>query len=251
MMFYVIEMMRKIFINFLPIHIKEYYFNNIEDKGINARINSIVIFIILMFLFSVLFIFLTDKMSDNEMVLFDDFITENILFYRSPHLNIIMKYITFIGDLFGYITLCIILGLFFYFKKNWSISLQITLVLVLASGLNVFLKSAISRPRPLVNRIIYADFYSFPSGHAMSAIVFYGFVSYLSLILLKKYWQKSLIVTFSVFMIFAIGISRIYLGVHYPSDILAGYLAGTAWLMFCLTILNILTLRKTRLSSYK
>ncbi|OAQ38106.1 hypothetical protein A5893_14980 [Pedobacter psychrophilus] len=243
--------MRKIFIKFLPKHIKDYYINNVDDKGINSKINSIIIFVILMFLFSVAFIFLTDKMSDNEMVSIDDFITNHIIFYRSAHLNIIMKYITFVGDLFGYLILCIILGLFFYFKKNWRVSLEITLVLVLASGLNVFLKNVISRPRPLINRIVYANFYSFPSGHAMSAIVFYGFISYLCLILLKKLWQKVMIVLFCVVMIFAIGISRIYLGVHYPSDILAGYLAGTAWLMFCLVILNVLTLRKTRLNSYE
>jgi membrane-associated phospholipid phosphatase len=115
----------------------------------------------------------------------------------------------------------------------------------------VFLKNFISRPRPLINRIIYADFYSFPSGHAMSAIVFYGFISYLSIILIKKIWQKTLMIFFCVCMIFAIGISRIYLGVHYPSDILAGYLAGMTWLMFCLIFLNILILRKIRLNSYK
>ncbi|MBC7655244.1 MAG: phosphatase PAP2 family protein [Oligoflexus sp.] len=190
-------------------------------------------------------------MSHNEMMNFDEFITNHIIFYRSPHLNIIMKYITFVGDIFGYIILCVIFGLFFYFKKNWRVSLQITLVLVLASGINVFLKNFISRPRPLINRIMYANFYSFPSGHAMSAIVFYGFISYLSLLLLNKTWQKGLIITFCILMIFAIGISRIYLGVHYPSDILAGYLAGMAWLMFCLVVLNILTLRKIRLNSYK
>ena len=114
--------MEKLFIKFLPNKIKDYYLNNLDDVGIKSKLKTIILFIILMLLFAFVFILLTEKMSRNKMVNFDDFITNQIVFYRSPHLNIIMKYITFIGDIFGYIALCIILGLFFFFKKFVSFS---------------------------------------------------------------------------------------------------------------------------------
>jgi ABC-type Na+ efflux pump permease subunit len=109
--------MEKLFIKFLPDKIKDYYLNNLDDVEIKSKLKTIVLFIILMLSFAFVFILLTEKMSHNKMVNFDDFITNQIVFYRSPHLNIIMKYITFIGDIFGYIALCIILGLFFSSKK--------------------------------------------------------------------------------------------------------------------------------------
>ncbi len=194
------------------------------------------------------FILLTTSMSHNELKTFDQEVVADVIQYRGNTLTVIMKFVTTIGDIFGYLFLVAIMGLFFYLRKRWRTALEVTLVLVLASGLNIVLKEVISRPRPIINRIVYADFYSFPSGHAMSAIVFYGFISYLSIILIKKGWLKTVIIMGCAFMVMIIGISRIYLGVHFPSDILAGYLAGSSWLMLCIIVLNFMALRKIRLS---
>lgn len=228
----------------LPEKIRKFYLQNINDGNLNPHFTTIFVAIIIMVIGIVLFILLTNKMSKNETQGLDDLIISAIIKYRSNSLTILMKTVTTIGDIFGYLFLVSTMALFFYIRKRWRTSIEVALVLVLASGLNVFLKFIISRPRPIINRIVNADFYSFPSGHAMSAIVFYGFIAYLSIVLIKKRLIKSLIIALCASMVAIIGISRIYLGVHFPSDILAGYLAGISWLMFCIIILNVVTLKK-------
>ncbi|MEO5910409.1 MAG: phosphatase PAP2 family protein [Pelobium sp.] len=228
----------------LPSKIRKFYLQNINDSTLTPHFTTIFVAIIIMVIGIVLFLLVTNKMRDNEMQGFDDFIVSSIIKYRSERLTILMKTVTTIGDIFGYLFLVTMMALFFYLRKRWRTALQVALVLVLASGLNVFLKFIISRPRPIINRIANAGFYSFPSGHAMSAIVFYGFIAYLSIALIKKRGVKSLIIMLCASMVAIIGISRIYLGVHFPSDILAGYLAGISWLMFCIIILNVITLKK-------
>ncbi|RKD14485.1 hypothetical protein BCY91_08420 [Pelobium manganitolerans] len=208
------------------------------------------IFIALAFLLVGVFCFyeLTEELSDNKLELFDNFIIEHVVSWRTPLHTEWMKSVTLVGNLIGYVLIIPILTIFFIIRKNWRLSIEITLVLLLSSGLNVVLKNIIGRERPPeIGRLVEAQFYSFPSGHAMSAITFYGFIIYLSAILIKKAWLKTLIIVLCLVMTVLIGFSRIYLGVHFPSDILAGYLAGFAWLMFCVLVLNLITLSKLKL----
>jgi membrane-associated phospholipid phosphatase len=89
--------------------------------------------------------------------------------------------------------------------------------------------------------------YGFPSGHALGSLVLYGFLAYL---LGQRYPRRSgLIYGIAGAMIGAIGLSRLYLGVHYPTDILAGYAVGGLWLMICLGLLRSKGRRDVRPSS--
>ncbi|MBA4495598.1 phosphatase PAP2 family protein [Paenactinomyces guangxiensis] len=107
--------------------------------------------------------------------------------------------------------------------------------------LNITLKSLIQRPRPNLQHLIEVDGYSYPSGHAMVAAAFYGMIGYLVWFNLrtkgKPSWYE---IVFTVLLILAIGTSRVYLGVHYPSDVIAGFAAGGVWLVACIKGLNIL-----------
>ncbi len=212
------------------------------------ELSTIIIAFVLMIIAVISFYGLTEELADDDLKTFDEFFVSHIVGLRGPLISKIMLSATFIGNLVGYLLIIPILTVFFIIRKNWRLSIEITLVLLLSSGLNIVLKNLIERQRPPeIGRLVFAEFYSFPSGHAMSAITFYGFIVYLSFILIKKAWLKYGIILLCMFITVLIGISRIYLGVHYPSDILAGYIAGLGWLMFCILILNLITLSKLKL----
>lgn len=86
------------------------------------------------------------------------------------------------------------------------------------------------RPQPFFDTPL-PDSYSFPSGHALVPFCFYGAAAALSMTKEKRRWVRTAIWTATVVLILAIGISRVYLGVHYPSDVLAGYLAALVWVL--------------------
>lgn len=123
------------------------------------------------------------------------------------------------------------LFLFKYKEKIAAFWLLINAALIQGLG-NTLLKLFFNRPRPSVEHLVYAGGTSFPSGHAMGSMLFYGTF----ILLMPKFIQNTklrLIIQFLLgLLILLIGTSRIYLGVHYPTDILGGFLMGAAWLCF-------------------
>jgi undecaprenyl-diphosphatase len=117
-------------------------------------------------------------------------------------------------------------------------------ILLLASTiggivLDGILKLEFNRPRPAIFiPAVHTVTSSFPSGHAMSAAVVYSTVAYLAARLHKRRWARWLVMTAALIMIAAISISRLYLGVHYPSDVVAGVAIGLAWAGFCMATLE-------------
>jgi membrane-associated phospholipid phosphatase len=106
--------------------------------------------------------------------------------------------------------------------------------------LNVGLKLFFAKPRPNLGTYLLTEkSFSFPSGHALGSMVIYGFLAYL----LASHFPKFslLIYAAAVGLIAAIGFSRLYLGVHWPTDVLAGYAVGFLWLMTCITLLKLQT----------
>ena len=112
------------------------------------------------------------------------------------------------------------------------------LLLVASAGgivLNAVLKSSFDRPRPqLFEWLTVPSSSSFPSGHAMSSAIVYFTVAYLIARLEKRRWMRTLTIVSSLLLVLLISVSRLYLGVHYPSDVLAGVIIGLAWAGFCL-----------------
>jgi membrane-associated phospholipid phosphatase len=103
--------------------------------------------------------------------------------------------------------------------------------------LNQGMKLAFARPRPtLWHPLVQETSYSFPSGHALGSLVLYGFLAYL----LVRFYPRTALLTYStaVIVIGLIGLSRLYLGVHYPTDIMAGYIVGLLWLSICVAMLK-------------
>ena len=116
------------------------------------------------------------------------------------------------------------------------------LLLIATAGglaLDMVLKLYFNRPRPHVFVWGTQAFgSSFPSGHSMSATIVYSTVAYLAARLHSRAWARAVTMSIALLVILLIGTSRIYLGVHYPSDVLAGIIVGLAWAAFCMATLE-------------
>ena len=173
----------------------------------------------------------------NKEIMNGDIIGYKIIstFLISDFATPIAKFITNFGGAIFLITLTVIL---FILIKNKKIGLSIFSNLVIITVLNQLLKRILQRPRPTEFRIIEETGYSFPSGHSMVSMAFYGYLIYLIYKYVKnKYIKWISIIALSILICF-IGISRIYLGVHYTSDVLGGFLLSISYLIIYVSVVN-------------
>ena len=147
----------------------------------------------------------------------------------------IAKFITNFG---GVIRLIFITTILLIFIKNKLIKIYIVLNLAISGILNQILKNIVQRPRPTEFRLIDEKGYSFPSGHSMVSAAFHGFLIYLIFKNVKNKYLKWISIILLTILIILIGISRIYLGVHYTSDVLAGFLISISYLIIFTSIVN-------------
>ncbi|MEJ8548506.1 phosphatase PAP2 family protein [Brevibacillus borstelensis] len=186
-----------------------------------------------------------DEVMEQELTSFDHAVIHWIQSLISPQLTAIMKFFTFLGSTAALLALLVTSAvLMIWQKKRWE---ALFLVLALSGGVvfNQLLKWIFHRQRPNLHRLIEETGYSFPSGHSMSSIIFYGMLGMLFFMFARKRTPKIIITAAAIVLVLSIGISRIYLGVHYPSDVLAGFAAGGAWLTICLMGLKlVLELRR-------
>lgn len=158
-----------------------------------------------------------------------------VLFVRDPFLNRIMLFVT---DLAGLPALGFIVALtvFLMVRRAWMRAAIFVVGVSTALGLHSILKWIFDRPRPNFSQaLISVSSSSFPSGHAVTAVVLYGFFAYVLIGIVRSWRTKITIFLATIFIIFFIGLSRIYLGVHWPSDIWGGYLLGAWWLVVMIT----------------
>lgn len=169
--------------------------------------------------------------SDEKIGHFDSMVISAVQGLETPGLTKVMKLFTFIGSTRVVIILSLVLLLFLYKILYHRLELILFVSVIAGAGiLNGVLKHFFQRTRPNLHRLIEISGYSFPSGHAMSAFAFYGVLAFLLWRHISTRIGRTILIIVSCFMILAIGISRIYLGVHYPSDIIGGYFASGFWL---------------------
>lgn len=173
----------------------------------------------------------------NKEIMKGDIIGYNLVsrFLISDFSTPIAKFITSFGGATILIVLTVMLvGII----KNRKIGISIFANLGMITVLNQLLKQILQRPRPTEYKIIEESGYSFPSGHSMVSMAFYGYLIYLIYKHIEnKYLKWTLIVALSI-LIALIGISRIYLGVHYTSDVLAGFLISISYLIAFVHVVN-------------
>ena len=187
------------------------------------------------FISLILFLTITENVFNNEIIKGDTIgynIVSNLI---SDKLTPLVKMVTWFGSATCLILLTVIL---FVIIKNKKAGLLIGTNLVIITILNQTLKSLLQRPRPTGFRIINETGYSFPSGHSMISMAFYGFLIYLIYKNVKNKYLKFTLIIILIILIISIGLSRIYLGVHYTSDVLAGFLLSIAYLIFYCNVVD-------------
>ncbi len=147
----------------------------------------------------------------------------------------IAKFITNFGGTIFLITLTIVLLVLI---KNKKIGISIFSNLVIVTILNQLLKAILQRSRPTEYRIVEETGYSFPSGHSMVSMAFYGYLIYLIYKYVKNKYIKWISIVLLSILVCSIGISRIYLGVHYTSDVLGGFLISMSYLVIYISAVN-------------
>ncbi len=173
----------------------------------------------------------------NKEIMNGDIIGYKIIstFLISDFATPIAKFITNFGGAIFLILLAITL---FILIKDKRIGLSIFINLLIVTGLNQIIKHILQRPRPTEFRIIEETGYSFPSGHSMVSMAFYGYLIYLIYKYIKNKYVKWISIVILSILICSIGISRIYLGVHYTSDVLGGFLLSMSYLVVFISTVN-------------
>lgn len=180
-----------------------------------------------------LFTVLANTYDSNVIEYLDIQGIKRIQSFEQANITFVMKFFSYIGDTLRVIliSVMILFVLFKVFHQRKELILFLV-VLIGSTILNVLLKNYFHRERPNLVRMIIEDGYSFPSGHTMAALSLYGIISFLMWRHIPQQSGRILFICISAFFILGIGLSRIYLGAHYPSDVLGAYLISGSWLTF-------------------
>jgi membrane-associated phospholipid phosphatase len=157
----------------------------------------------------------------------------------NPDRNVVMLFFTFLGKHQFLIPANLILIFYFLFvaRQTWF-SIRILTISLSSLLLMLLLKRLFQRKRPLSPLLKAARGLSFPSGHAIMSVTFYGLLAYMLQLSIHDDFIKYLVTLLIIILIGVIGYSRIYLRVHYASDVIAGFLIGFLWLVISLSVIN-------------
>jgi membrane-associated phospholipid phosphatase len=197
-----------------------------------------LLFTLLLLLALIIFIYAARITFIVEGSEFDKIIFDAVAPHTSPGMTSFMRFITFLGKHTLLIPLNLALIAFFLFKKHKWFAIRITALALSSVILSFSLKAYFKRERPDLQLIGDVGGYSFPSGHALIGAVFYGLFIYIIWHEVKIKWLKTILIILLIILILLISFSRVYLRVHYPSDVIAGIAVGFIWLVISLRVIH-------------
>lgn len=193
---------------------------------IKTRIEKSIRWAILL-LSLIILIYIVRSLLQKDIANFDNAVYSFVASFISEPLTDIALVITTLGSAYVILPLCLILIIVFW-KKIEATAISINLIISFLA--NQILKRIVARPRPTEYRIVEELGYSFPSGHSMVGMAFYGLLIYFIYRKVKNPYIKWTSCILLTILIFLIGLSRVYLGVHYASDVIAGFCISAAYL---------------------
>ena len=181
-----------------------------------------------------------DVLTGDPFVLVDQWVLNRVLYFRAPVVTSIMMIFTQLGGWAVITAGSLATAIYLLFKKRIDYLLAYVAAILGGNVLFLILKMVIHRVRPISETsLIRAEGWSFPSGHSVMSVIFYGMITYFIVRGIRTWRLRVFIVMTAMFLIFLIGFSRIYLQVHYLSDVIAGYVGGLFWLTMCITGLEV------------
>ena len=207
----------------------------------------IVIGIVCAIMFTVVFAWIFDFVSDHgkSVTPFDRSILYWMFHHRAAWLTQVATVLAFLGSppvIAGVALVSALTGLVWRKVRGavWTLPIAIIGAGVIIQGVKLIIK----RPRPsFFAPLLHESGYSFPSGHSLIAMVVYGLLGYFVIHLFRNRAARLAVRIVTVLLVVAIGVSRVYVGVHYPTDVLAGWTAGVPWLVACLGLHEVLARR--------
>ena len=188
-----------------------------------------------------------DVVTNDPLTQFDVSVLEWLHRHATPGGLVLFTMISWLGGPFAMTLMALAGALFLVTRREWIVLAGWVVAFAGASVVDYWLKLAIHRPRPGYAGALIHTSWSFPSGHAMGSLVGYGMLAYVILLLEHAGRRTQMIVGgAAALVIVAIGISRLYLGVHYISDVVGGYAAGLVWLSACVSGVEIARRRQRR-----
>jgi membrane-associated phospholipid phosphatase len=180
----------------------------------------------------IFFAWLTDEVLEGDSQHFDQVTRNAIHEFASPAITNAMRGLSFLGSTISLTLGTIGIVLWFLYRKWKREAKLFAITMIGASLLNTTLKLAFKRPRPIPYfNLSIPETYSFPSGHSLASCCFFGALAALVSTRLESKRARTILWTFAVCMFLLIGLSRIYLGVHYTTDVIAGFAAALIWIM--------------------
>ena len=178
-----------------------------------------------------LFVFgwLAEEMLDGDTRQFDEFVRAAVHQLATPGLTRLMQVFSSLGSVAAVTSMCLTaVCVFLYFRRTRTAAM-LAITMLGVAALDVALKHAFHRPRPVAFFGATPSSYSFPSGHALGSLCFYGILAAILAARARGGGAKFCVWMAAVVLVGMIGFSRIYLGMHYPSDVIAGYCAAVVW----------------------
>lgn len=192
-----------------------------------------VILMIALFLLCLWGLFIiADMIFEDKNLLFDDRVFEMLNPYVSNFNTAVMKIITFLGSQnFLLPANLFLIGYFLFFRENKKTAFKIAAISITSVVVMFSIKFFLQRERPLIPLISKVHGYSFPSGHTFTSVTFYGIIAYIIYKNVQQPFLKWSFIVLIILFIFLIGLSRVYLRLHYASDVLASFCLGLIWLL--------------------
>ena len=188
---------------------------------------------------------LADEIAEGDLARLDEGAVAFVQSYANPAVTRVAHIISFLGSV-AFLTFASVVAALVFLRKRWfDAILGLALTMLGGSALNVLLKQLFQRQRPVFDSpLVNLTSFAFPSGHTMGATLFYMFIAAVVAYAMKSRGVRALAFASALMLIAVIGLTRIYLGAHFVTDVIGAVVAGVAWLAFCWTAVE--TLRKWR-----